>query len=112
MASYQCLIGDAIDNIPQVIHPAKAKKLIKTYGTIKSALDSQEYRDELLPCIEKLKLNAKLVTLRKDVELPELLTLRIQRKEIDNDLRRFLPKSYFILLDRASPRTRGLFARR
>lgn len=112
MAAYQCLIGDAIDNIPQVIHPSKAKKLIKAYGTIKSALASQEYREELLPCVEKLKLNAKLVTLRKDVELPELLTLRIQRKELDDDLRRFLPKSYFILLDQASPRTRGLFARR
>lgn len=111
MAAYQCLIGDSIDNIPQVLHPAKAKKLLKTYPTIKSALKSEEYRKELLPHLEKLKLNAKLVSLRKDVELPEISTLKIKRKEIDNDLRKFLPKNYFLLLEKSCPRTKGLFAR-
>lgn len=111
MAAYQCLVGDAIDNIPQVLHPSRAKKLLKTYTTIKSALKSKEYREELLPHLEKLKLNAKLVSLRKDVELPELPTLKVRRKDIDDDLRKFLPKSYFLLLDQSCPRTKGLFAR-
>lgn len=111
MAAYQCLTGDAIDNIPQVLHPSRAKKLLKTYGTINSALKSDEYREDLLPHLEKLKLNAKLVKLRTDVELPELSTLKVRRKEIDSALRQFLPKAYFVLLDQACPRTKGLFAR-
>ena len=112
MVSYQCLVGDSIDNIPQILHPAKAKKLIKTYGKVTSALQSDEYKEVLLPNLEKLKLNAKLVTLRKDVELPDFEILKLKRKELDDELRQFLPKTYFGLLDQVAPRTKGLFARR
>ena len=111
MRDYQCLVGDAIDNVPRVLHPNKAKILLKKYVTIQSALKSKEYRELLLPNLERLKLNAKLVTLRKDVELPALASLKIHRKDLDDDLRQFLPKNYFLFLDQASPRTKGLFAR-
>ena len=111
MVALQCLTGDAIDNIPQVMKPAAAKKLISEYGKISVAMKSTEYRELLLPQLEKLKLNAKLVTLCDDVELPEAGTIKLRRiPNLDADLRKFLPKSYFALIDAACPKTKGLFS--
>lgn len=108
MASYQCLIGDAIDNIPKILSPLKAKKLLGKYGSISKALKSEEYK-ELNSSLDMLKLNAKLVTLSSDVELPSWVSLITPRKEMDDEYRKTLPKSYFAYVDFVHPKAKGLF---
>ena len=110
MRAYQALIGDAIDSIPEIVQPRIAKRIIKEYGTIKRALaENEEYKQLLLPRLEDIKRNAKLVTLVKDIELPEATELSVKRVNLDEELKRNLPKSYFNMLEYVSPRSRSLF---
>lgn len=108
MASYQCLIGDAIDNIPKILTPVKARKLLEKYGSISKALKSEEYKD-LNSSLDILKLNAKLVTLRTDVMIPDWVSTIIPRKAIDDEYKKALPKSYFAYIDFVHPKAKGLF---
>lgn len=108
MAAYQCLIGDAIDNIPRILTPTEARKLLSTYGSIKDAI-AQGY--DLTTKLCDLKRNAKLVTLRSDVQLPELSELVMPKKELDNELKRSLPSAYFNYVEFLHPKARSLFSR-
>ena len=110
MVAYQCLIGDAIDNIPHVVGPATAKKILLTCGSISNALKSKDYRGKLLPALERMKLNAKLVRLRRDVALPELSALEVLKKEISDEQKVGLPRSYFELVEFVHPSVFGLFS--
>lgn len=59
--------------------------------------------------IPRLLLNKELVTLRKDVPLPELSSLKLEKKILDVFLKSRLPKSYFDYLDFIYPNTPSLF---
>ena len=110
MRAYQALIGDAIDSIPEIVQPRIAKRIIKEYGTIKRAVtENEEYKQMLVPKFEEIKRNAKLVTLVKDVELPEANELIVKRVSLDEELKRNLPKAYFNMLEYVSPKAKSLF---
>lgn len=110
MRTLQALTGDAIDNIPEILGPRQAKLLIKKYGTIKNAMaKDKEYHDMLLPKLEELKRNAKLVTLIKDVKLPKAADLIVKKAVLDEELKNNLPKAYFNLIDYLYPKTNSLF---
>lgn len=108
MASYQCLIGDAIDNIPKILAPGQARKLLANYGSIKNAIKNGY---DLTTKLLDLKRNAKLVTLRIDVVLPDLSELVVPKKELDNELKRSLPSAYFNYVEFLHPKARSLFSR-
>lgn len=109
MRAYQSLIGDAIDNIPEILSSKQTKKLLLEFGSIKEALKDHEYKKLLLPRLEDIKRNAKLVTLAKDVELPEASQLLVKRLNLDEKLKKNLPKSYFNYIEYACPKSRSLF---
>lgn len=109
MRAFQSLIGDAIDNIPEIVNARQAKKILLEYGSVKEALKSSEYKNILLPRLEDIKRNAKLVTLVKNVELPEASSLLAKRVVLDEVLKRNLPKSYFNYIEYACPKSRSLF---
>lgn len=110
MRTFQALTGDSIDNIPEIMAFRAAKKLILEYGSVKAAMaNSEEYKKILLPKLEELKRNAKLVTLVDKVELPEESSLKPNKVELDEELKRNLPKPYFNLIDYIYPRTNSLF---
>lgn len=107
MVDYQTLIGDAIDNIPRIVAPAKAKNILSKHKTLANALRSKEYDDILLPELENLKRNRKLVKLCNDVPLPELDSINFPRTE--NEFADLLPKSYYSYQEFIHPRSRGLW---
>lgn len=111
MVLYQTLIGDKIDNIPSVLSPAKARNLINKYHTYKNIIKNcdDSTRIHLKANTARMMLNKELVTLRKDVPLPDLNTLKVGRKNLDNCLKKYLPKSYFDYVDFVCPRTNRLF---
>lgn len=110
MRAYQSLIGDNIDNIPEILSSRQTKKLLKDYGSVKEAIkQNKEYKELLLPRLEDIKRNAKLVTLVKDVKLPEVNELAVKRVNLDEELKRNLPKSYFNYIEFACPKSRSLF---
>ena len=107
MASYQCLIGDSIDNIPPIMKPKQAKELLAKYGSIKHAIKSGY---NLTTSLYDLRRNAKLVTLRSDVPIPNLSELVVNKKELDNELKRSLPSAYFNYIEFVHPKARSLFS--
>lgn len=107
MASYQCLIGDSIDNIPSIMKPKQAKELLAKYGSIKHAIKSGY---NLTTSLHDLRRNAKLVTLRSDVPIPNLSELVVNKKELDNELKRSLPSAYFNYIEFVHPKARSLFS--
>lgn len=109
MRAYQSLIGDAIDNIQEIVSPKIAKKIILEYKTIKDALRDDKYKLMILPRLEDIKRNSKLVTLSKNVDLPSIAETSIKRVIIDEELKRNLPKAYFNLIEFACPRSGSLF---
>lgn len=110
MRTLQALTGDAIDNIPSIMSLRQAKRLILEYGTVKNAIKSnEEYKQLLVPRMEDLKRNVKLVTLVDSVDLPKAESLSVPRLVLDEELKRNLPKSYFNCIDYLNPRTGSLF---
>lgn len=99
---YQTLIGDAIDNVPQLVTPAKARKGIATYETLKSWIAADDaIRAELREKKEQLVLNRKLVKLKAD------LPIKIQQvcwKDVSD-----FPQPYADLKTFCNPKSRGLF---
>ena len=71
--------------------------------------NNEEYKKLLLPKLEELKRNAKLVTLVDNVELPEESILKPSKIVLDKELKQNLPKPYFNLIDYIYPKTNSLF---
>lgn len=72
---YQTLIGDKIDNVPQLLGPAKAQAGLHQWGTINAwAAADPGFRKWARRNVEALSLNRKLVKLRPDlpVEVPPI----------------------------------------
>lgn len=69
---YQTLVGDKIDGIPDVVSPGVAKKIIKEHTTLKAYFASKEGKQFWAVHHKELIRNRKLVTLVKDIPLPDL----------------------------------------
>lgn len=108
MVMYQTLIGDKIDNIPTLLPPAAAKKVIHRWGSFKAwfAGGTREDKVWLRANQVKLALNKRLVEMVKDLSLPELDALRMAKKERLN-----MPKSWYAYRDFLYPKSKGLFRR-
>lgn len=106
MRALQTLLGDKIDNIPQILTPSKALRAVRTHATLSEAIKNDEF---LQKHTLDLKRNAQLVTLRTDVPMPPYETLKPQKTELPNERKENLPKSYFAFLEFAYPKSKGLF---
>ena|ERR1700737_1814432 len=108
MVMYQMLIGDKIDNIPCLLTPAKAKKVINTWGSFKAWFaGSEEDKVWLRANQVKLKLNKQLVEMNKELTLPTLEELKVSKLERKN-----MPKSWYALQDFCFPKSKGLFRKK
>lgn len=100
---YQTLIGDKIDNVPQLITPAKAREGLLKHGSIKNWLSTDpEFRKAMKARKEELNLNRKLVRLVPDIE--------VEAKPIKwlRDLQS-MPQAYVDYHSFCNPKTRSLF---
>lgn len=111
MIMLQTLLGDAIDDIPQVLSLAKAKAVCNKYKSVKDWMEKadKETRRFILANQAKLILNNKLVTLRTDLALPDPEALKPAKNRHD-DLN--LSKWWYAHQDLCWPKTKGLFSKR
>lgn len=108
MVMYQTLIGDAIDNIPQLLSPAKAKKAINTHGSFAKwfANGTADEKVWLRANQTKLALNKKLVEMVTDLQLPEVQELVVPKQKLEG-----MPKAWYAYQDFKYPKSKGLFRR-
>ncbi len=108
MVMYQTLIGDAIDNIPQLMKPGEAKKTIKRWGSFKAwfAGATKEEKRWLIANQVKLRLNRQLVEMKIDINLPELNELRVAKLRLEN-----MPRAWYAYMDLMYPKSKSLFRR-
>lgn len=111
---FQTLTGDKVDNIPCVLTPARARKLLLEHnGSITHACENAEGKTKgfLLTQLTQLSLNAKLVTLSKEVPVPEFNSLKSPNLLpcLPTTLKQKLPKPYFDYMDWLYPKTHSLF---
>lgn len=100
---YQTLIGDKIDGVPQIVTPARARKGLIKYGTIKAwAAADPEFRAEMMGVQKKLNLNRKLVRLCTD------LPIKLKPIKWASDLDEF-PQAYADYKTFCNPKSKGLF---
>lgn len=109
MVMFQTLIGDPIDNIPQILTPGEAKKVIKTWGTIKAWFAKADPKTKrwLRANQVKLSINRQLVELKRDLSLPEVEALKVAKASLKD-----MPKSWYVYQDFVWPKTKGLFGNR
>lgn len=99
----QTLIGDGMDNVPELVSRAKAIKGLKKWGSLKKWLAGDpELRSSLRGKQEQLRLNRKLVRLVPDV--PDVqASVPIWNKSKD------MCNAYIAWRNFANPKSRGLF---
>lgn len=109
MVMYQTLLGDKIDNIPQILSPAKAKAACLKYKTIKQMFQqgTDEERKLLRSKQAQLIINRKLVELKRDLALPDAETLKPPKIQLKD-----MPKSWYAHQELCWPKSKGLFGRR
>lgn len=101
--AYQTLVGDGIDNVPQIVSAAKAKKGLLLHGSIKDWVSNDpDMRKHLKKNMSQLKLNKQLVELKKEirVSIPP-----ISWKSANPDL----PTAYLQYKDFCNPKSKGLW---
>lgn len=99
---YQTLVGDKIDNIPQLVSPAKALQGLQQWGTLKAWLKGDPVlRKNLSERKDELTLNRKLVSLVADIEKA------VPRKPVWADNTEVT--SYVQWKDFCNPKSKGLF---
>lgn len=100
----QTLIGDGIDNIPQLVKKSVALKGLNKYGSIKEWMNSDEkFRKFLSKHKNELILNRKLVKLKTDikVDIPSIRWVKDTK----------VPTSYIKLKEFCNPKSKGLFGK-
>jgi DNA polymerase-1 len=109
MVMYQTLLGDQIDNIPQILSPAKAKAVCLEHKSIKAWFESadKKTREFLRAKQAQLVVNRKLVELKTDLALPEPQTLKPAKVTLEG-----MPASWYAHQELCWPKSRGLFGRR
>ena len=101
----QTLIGDGVDNIPQIMPKAKAIKGIKKWGSIKNWLaNDPEFTKLMRKNKSTLVLNRKLVALKSDIPIDEVPNIRWVKTDPTK-----LPGPYIQLKDFCNPKSKGLF---
>jgi len=109
MVMFQTLIGDSTDNIPELMSPGKAKKMIQQYGSFKKwyAKGTAEDKRWLNVNTVALRLNRKLVELVTDLALPDIEELKVPKKT-----RQGMTRAWYEYQDFLYPKTKGLFNKR
>jgi DNA polymerase-1 len=84
MVEYQAILGDKIDNVPGIpgVGEVTAAALVRKFGTVEELLahpeeipgavprGGEKLKEKILAGTERLRLNRKLVELRRDMSLP------------------------------------------
>jgi len=106
MVMYQTLLGDAIDNIPKILTPAKARAICLKFKTIKEALQNAEpeIRKILREKQAQLVINRQLVELKKDLALPDVEALKPPKVQLKD-----MPRSWYAHQELCYPKSKGLF---
>jgi DNA polymerase-1 len=110
MVDYQTLIGDSGDSVPPIkgIGPAKAKKILETYGSIKNwHKQCKEDREFITAEADNIRRNRKLVKLVEDVLPPNELKEWKLRKNQSVD--KSLSRSFHEYLNWLYPKSKGLW---
>ncbi len=100
----QTIIGDGVDNIPQLYPKAKSIKGLKKWGSLREWLQGdKEFAKLMRKSKAQLYLNRKLVALKSDikVDIPNIEWRKSHPK---------LPLAYVHLKDFCNPKSRGLFS--
>lgn len=108
MRLFQTLYGDSTDDIPRIFGKKKAKELVLSYDKIEDAVEDVEYNTDLMANWETLKVNAQLVTLVSDAELP-IDPKDAKPPKIENLQNEWLPKAYFNYIEWLYPTSGSLF---
>lgn len=111
MVMLQTLLGDAIDDIPQVLSPAKAKAVCNAYSSVKEWAQKADKETKRFIAANQAKLiiNNKLVTLKRDLALPDPETLKPVKNRHEG---LELSKWWYAHQDLCWPKTKGLFGQR
>ncbi len=72
MVDYQTLVGDSTDGILSVVGPKTAVQILQKYDTLANAV---KHEQQLKAEHKHLKLNAQLVRLRVDAQIPQDLSI-------------------------------------
>lgn len=110
MTMLQTLLGDPIDDIPTILTPAKAKKVCLQFDSVKEwySHSDEETRRFIQAHQAQLIINNKLVTLRKDLALPDPATLKpAKNRHLDLDM----SKWWHAHQELCWPKVKGLFRR-
>lgn len=65
--AYQILTGDSIDDIPQIVSPGKARKIVNEYGTLRAYFATDEGSDFYYQRQADLQRNHRLIVMRTDL---------------------------------------------
>ncbi len=100
---YQTLLGDGIDNIPQLHTPVATKKGLLEYGSLKNWLANDKVlRQKLKGKGDQLKLNRKLVKLVTTIEAAKARSIKWNSEP-------HMPRAYVNWKDFCNPKSKGLF---
>lgn len=100
---YQTLVGDKIDNVPQLMTPGKAVKGLTKYGSLKTWLaQDPEFRTLMRKQKAALELNRKLVKLVRNLDVCTKPVRWVRDLEV-------MPSAYVDLHTVATRKTRSLF---
>lgn len=108
---YQILTGDAIDGVPGIVPPAKAKAILKEHGILGRYFKTKEGKTFFLRHETELRRNQRLVRMDHRSWQPKAAELRIRLRETREVVSQFgkLPQSFYALRSVVSSGSRSLF---
>lgn len=83
---YQILVGDRIDNIPSLMGPKKAQKIVTEYDSLKAYFSTAEGKQFFDKNKGALVLNKLLVTMVKDSWKTEFDRIKVNSSKINDEL--------------------------
>jgi len=106
MIMLQTLLGDAIDDVPSILSPAKAKKVCQQHKSIKAWFEASDKATKkfIRTKQSQMMINKELVTLRTDLALPEPHTLKPDKRRVEG-----MSKWWYAHQDLCYPKSKGLF---
>ena len=97
LIDYQTLIGDSTDDIPKLMGPSKAARLLREHGTLRNYVSAtEEGKDYWDRNQEELKRNRTLVRLLPKAWEPSKESLALRPVEVRNTGK--IPKAWFELM--------------
>jgi 5'-3' exonuclease len=106
MIMYQTLLGDKIDDVPQILSPAKAKTVCLKHKSIKAWFEAadKETKTFIRANQAKMMINRQLVELKTDMALPDPETLKPPKIRLEG-----MPKAWYAHQDLCWPKRKSLF---